>query len=91
MSKPRIWYMRENHTFAELPHDVDAAMIRLREVFDGHCGHYGMLTTKQGPTEKTVVHARADWEEFAEQARPWLEAAVQPDAADIEYASWSQP
>jgi len=91
MSEQRIWYMRDNHSFAQLPNDVDAAMARLQEVFDGHCGHYGMLATKQGPMNGVVVHARSDWEEFAEQARPWLEAALKPSDADIEYTSWSQP
>lgn len=75
----RRWYMRDNHTFAELPADDDAALARLREVFDGDCGHYGMLCAtlrradgKEGHPRPEGLHAKADWAEFEERAREWL-------------------
>ena len=86
-----IYYMRDNHTFAQLPLDVETAMLKLHEVFDGYCGHYGMLATKDGPMAHKVVHSGREWEPFAKEARPWLEAALGPTAADIEYSSWITP
>ena len=90
MTDRNLYYMRDNHTFVKLPSGVDAAMAKLREVFGGHCGHYGLLGTHDGPMARTVVHSQTDWDEFAKNARHWLEAALGPTDADIEYDSWGK-
>lgn len=69
----QIWYMRDNHTFASLPLDLETAMVTLRETFDGPCGRYGMLCSKQIDGR---VHARADWASFEPEARAWISAAI---------------
>ena len=38
-----------------------------------------------------VEHAKADWLEFEPRARKWIEAALKPTDADIEYTSWLTP
>ena len=87
----RIWYMRDNHTFLSLPLDVDAAMVELRRAFIEEHDVYGSLCCKEGPMRNTMEHARADWPEFEPQARRWIEAALKPTDAEIEYASWLAP
>ena len=88
MSPRRIWYMRDNHTFVALPPEVDGAMARLEETFHGYYGTYGMLCTKTGPMRSTALNAGKEWSEFAPRARAWIEAALAPTDAEIEYASW---
>ena len=85
-----LWYMRDNHTFRRLPANVDDAMAILRDEFDAG-ETYGMLCTKQGPMAGKNEHARKDWGDFEPRARRWLLAAMQPTAAEAEYASWLTP
>ena len=85
----KIWYMRDNHTFLSLPLDVDKAMKRLRAAFIDELDTYGMLCTKEGPMKSTNEHARSDWAEFEPRARAWIEAALKPTDAELEYASWA--
>lgn len=74
-AKPlKIWYMRDNHTFRGLPLNVEKAIHDLRIVFDGECGHYGMLCSKQFKDDP--CHARGDWDEFEPRARAWLTEAL---------------
>ena len=87
----RIWYMRDNHTFLSLPNNVEMAMIELRRSFIDEHDTYGMLCTQEGPMSGANAHAGKDWQEFCPRARCWIEAALQPTAAEIEYASWAQP
>ena len=79
-AKPvRIWYMRDNHTFRELPLDVDAALAVMREERDAGQTH-GMLCGKpEGGVVAAPIHApgAADWAAFEARARPWLERAVE--------------
>jgi hypothetical protein len=87
----KIWYMRDNHTFLSLPLNVDAAMVELRKAFFDARDTYGMLCCKEGPMRKKVEQAQADWSEFEPRARKWIEAALKPTDAEIEYASWLTP
>lgn len=89
--EPRVlWYMRDNHTFRRLPANVDDAIAILRDEF-GAGETYGMLCTKEGPMVGKYEHAREDWGDFERRARRWLLAAMQPTAAEAEYASWLTP
>ena len=83
--------MRDNHTFLPLPLDVDAAIDELRKAFIDKRNTYGMLCTKQGPMRNKHEHAGKDWCEFEPRARKWIEAALMPNVADVEYASWLTP
>ena len=87
----KLWYMRDNHTFLLLPPDVDAAMVELRRAFIEKRDTYGMLCCTEGPMRNKVEHAQADWLEFEPRARKWIEAALNPTDADIEYTSWLTP
>ena len=87
----RIWYMRDNHTFLSLPLDVDAAMVELRRTFIEEHDTYGSLCCKEGPMRHKMEHANADWSEFEPRARRWIEAALKPTDAELEYASWLKP
>ena len=84
----KIWYMRDNHTFLPLPLPLEAAMEQLRTAFVDMRDTYGSLCTNQGPMSRKMEHAGNDWKEFSPRARAWLEAAVKPTAAELEYASW---
>lgn len=87
----KIWYMRDNHTFLSLPPDVDAAMVELRRAFIEKRDTYGSLCCTEGPMRNKMEHARADWLEFEPRARKWIEAALKPTDAEIEYTSWLTP
>lgn len=87
----RIWYMRDNHTFLSLPLDVGAAMVELRRTFIDERDTYGSLCCKEGPMRNKMEHAKADWSEFEPRARRWIEAALKPTDAEIEYTSWLTP
>lgn len=88
---PRVvWYMRDNHTFRRLPPEIELAVAILRDEFNAG-ETYGMLCTKQGPMSGKVEHAGKDWNAFEPRARRWLIAAMQPTAAEAEYASWLTP
>lgn len=84
----KIWYMRDNHTFLSLPPDVDAAMVELRRAFIDKRDTYGSLCCREGPMRNKMEHAHADWLEFEPRARKWIEAALKPTDAEIEYTSW---
>lgn len=75
---PKLWYMRDNHTFRSLPYDVEEALDILAEEFeDGST--YGMLCARGGDDEKIeVVHARGKDKcvEFYRQARNWMKKRV---------------
>lgn len=83
----KIWYMRDNHTFRELPLKESDAIKILAEEFDkGNCN--GMLCTKDARLEAEVVHARGGlrWSEFEVEARAWLRKAItlsQPPAEPV--------
>ena len=85
----RIWYMRDNHTFLALLRDVDAAMEQLRIAFVDERDTYGSLCTKEGPMANKMEHAYSNWDDFAPRAQAWIEAALKPSAAELEYASWA--
>lgn len=85
----KIWYMRDNHTFLPLPLDADEAMDRLRKAFIDERDTYGMLCTKEGPMRDKSEHAGKDWPEFEPRARKWIEAALLPTDAEVEYGSWA--
>lgn len=74
MSEPRIWYMRDNHTFRSLPMTVDGALEVMREERDAG-NTFGMLCCGGVPMRIEVVHAEfaADWQHFEAKARPFLE------------------
>ena len=81
------WYMRDNHTFRQLPLDVDEALAVMRqERDDGQT--YGMLCGRPSGVVPGPVHAgsAAEWSTFEGAARPWLEKAValsKPPGAEI--------
>ena len=84
----KIWYMSDNHTFRSLPLNVEASMTELRRAFIDERDTYGSLCCKEGPMRNKMEHAKADWPEFEPRARKWIEAALKPTEAEIEYASW---
>lgn len=73
----QIWYMRDDHTFCKLPLNVDAALAKMRVERDAGCTH-GMLYGKPDGVVPAPVHASsaAEWPEFEDAARPWLDVAV---------------
>jgi len=73
----KLYYMRDNHTFRNLPLDPDQAVAALRQEFRrGYT--YGMLCWT-GETSRSAgnLHAAGDEtaEEFFEAARDWIKAA----------------
>jgi hypothetical protein len=74
----KLYYMRDNHTFRELPLDIDGAIAGCREEF--HAGYTsGMLCKKPDtfpPTKDSSVHAMSDWSSFEDEARDWLEKVL---------------
>ena len=83
-----LWYMRDNHTTASLPLEVDAAIARLRDVFMAPIGRYGALLARGGPMNSKSISALNDWNAFEPQARAFVIAALAPTPTDIEYESW---
>ncbi len=83
-----IWYMRDNHTFAQLPRDVAASIAILKAEFEA--GHsYGMLCQKFAPIAHE--HARGDFSEFAPRAARWINHVIEyKSSADLEYESWEK-
>ena len=73
----RCWYMRGNHTFRELPLDVEAALVAMRQERDAG-ETFGMLCGRPDGVVSRPVHAStaAAWGDFEAEARPWLERAV---------------
>ena len=76
--KIRIWYMRDNHTFLELPLDVELALDAMRAERDNGytfgfllCGHPDGVVPK--PVHSDGIR---QWRAFEIAARTWLEAAV---------------
>jgi hypothetical protein len=61
----KLWYMRDNHTFRQLPFDLEQALVVMQEEFDAGF-KYGMLNSKP---ETATVHARGDFETFAQVVR----------------------
>lgn len=72
------YYMRDNHTFRELPLDVEAALLVIREEMD-HGGYAScMLCGRPDGVAPKPIHALgfASWPEFETAARAWLEKAI---------------
>ncbi len=73
----RIWYMRDNHTFLELPLDEAKAveMLRVEMSYADGMGRSGMLCSKQ---IDITLHDdyTAPIESFVELARPKIRAAI---------------
>lgn len=91
----KLWYMRDDHLFCELPLDVEEAIEVIRQQFaKGQTS--GMLCADGGPPKKSMMtidpyaHARGDFAEFEPRARIWLTAAISyKSPADLEYESWA--
>ena len=73
MNGPKVWYMRDNHTFRALPMDVEGALEAMREERDAG-NTFGMLCCSGVAMRIEVVHAGAafDWQHFEAEARPYL-------------------
>lgn len=72
-----IYYARDNHTFKELPLDVEKSVSILRQEFAAG-NSYGMLCAyPQGIID--VVHAgrKSEIEDFITRAIPWLEKCIE--------------
>ena len=65
----RVWYMRDNHTFLELPLDIDEAISALRNEWPSGqtCG---VLCSKEVNEE---VHAHGEIEPFIAEVRAWYD------------------
>jgi hypothetical protein len=73
-----IWYMRDDHTFAPLPLNIDEAM----EALEHELSYYasGMLCARHpwGATAVDVCHAHYDdLDGFRARARDWLALAIE--------------
>lgn len=89
----KLWYMNDNHTFCELPHNVEDALEIVRRQFDRGFT-YGMLCANGGNpfTLDRNAHARGDFAEFEPRATAWLRDQLSyKSPADLEYESWTQP
>jgi len=75
----KLYYMRDNHTFRNLPLDSDQAVAALREEF--RCGYtHGMLCwSSENPRSLGNLHAAGNdtAEEFFDEARDWIKAAIE--------------
>jgi len=69
----KFYYMRDNHTFANLcDYDVERFVAELRRQFDGGHG-FGMVCGFMGKEHiRDVVHASGDWDSFEPAARRWF-------------------
>jgi hypothetical protein len=72
----RIWYMRDNHTFAKLePGDTESLVRQARAIFDGELGHYGVLFARWHPSDDIAsefdLHLRSEFPEKA--VREWAQ------------------
>lgn len=73
----RLWYMRDNHTFRELPLDVERAIEILRHEVCEECFSHGMLCSHQVRGLPDVhAHGAEKWHEFEFAARDWLQKAL---------------
>ena len=73
---PHIYYMRDNHTFLRLPHDIGEAISTLEEDVAKNNMEYGMLAARD-EFDKNVgksLHANGDMEEFYGRLRAWYKA-----------------
>lgn len=76
----KLYYMRDNNSFRELPENVERAIEALREEWDaGNTG--GMLCSKRkaGVVHAPIVNFRDReevWREFEKEAREWLTQQV---------------
>jgi hypothetical protein len=72
-----IWYMRDNHTFLQLPLDVKAAIELISHEFAAGYSH-GMLCSKHPAMAYKHVHGNGSiaWHAFETEAREWLASAI---------------
>ena len=79
---PKIWYMRDNHTFRQLPENVDAALRDIEEELDaGYTS--GMLCTKRKGANPRHLHFSytTPREEMLQRASMWLANEIAARAA----------
>lgn len=79
---PKIWYMRDNHTFRQLPENVDAALRDIAEELDaGYTS--GMLCTKREGANPRHLHFSytTPREEMLQRASMWLANEIAARAA----------
>lgn len=84
----KLWYMRDNHTFRELPLSVEQAMEAIREEFVAGYS-YGMLCTKR-PGAAAPLHAGKRYDEFVPLARDWLAAEIAARNAGVDLPDGAQ-
>ena len=74
---PKIWYMRDNHTFLPLPLDADKAIELMRgEWCAGYT--YGVLCSKQLKIGNVHAKGKEKWDEFERECRKWFARASVP-------------
>ena len=74
-----LYYMHDNHRFDKLPNDVDSALLNLAQNLDGGRGTLFANWVRSGIREASVIPALdqcADWAQFLDEARVWLELAL---------------
>lgn len=73
----KIYYMRDNHTFRELPFDLDKAINILKEEFsDGQS--YGMLCANpKGLVDPVHARSLSEMDYFITKAIPWIEKCIE--------------
>lgn len=79
---PKIWYMRDNHTFRQLPENVEAALRDITEELDAGFTS-GMLCTKREGANPRHLHFTyiTPRDEMMEKARVWLTNEIAARAA----------
>lgn len=74
--EPKVFYMRDNHTFRRLSADVEKAITELRDEFENGCS-YGMVCSK---SENMPGHVHAQgklrFAEFEHEVRSYYAHAT---------------
>jgi len=66
----RYWYMRDNHSFRELPAEADRALVIIAE--EVAAGFANGLLCCSSDSDGPSLYGAADWLRFESSARQWF-------------------